>query len=172
MGIDPNHFGPYFWATIHFICLGAAKGLTEEQRNGMIQFFNSIPYVIPCASCGEHLKENMARLMPIELAVQSHESLFNWSVDLHNIVNEKLGKPKVSHENAYTFWKNAPYINDTLYSKNEGTGTGTMATKTEKGNSHKESNKNNHSEPMYTILILIIGILIGTIIYAAITRKF
>jgi len=112
MGIDPNHYGPYFWATIHFICLGAPapNNLTEEQRRGFIYFFNNLHYVIPCASCGEHLKNNMMKIKSIEEALSSGD-LFNWSVDLHNMVNQMLSKPEVSYEDAYMFWKNAPYAN-------------------------------------------------------------
>jgi len=149
MGIDPNHYGPYFWATIHFICLGVPNNLTEEQRRGFIDFFNNLHYVIPCASCGEHLKNNMAKIKSIEEALESG-NLFNWSVDLHNMVNVMLSKPEISYEDAYTFWKNAPYANF----KNQGEAIKTKTVYKEK----QDINIVN------MFLIFILGLLIGALL--------
>lgn len=150
MGIDPNHFGPYFWATIHFICLGASDNLTDEQKNGYIQFFNNMHYVIPCSSCGDHLQENFKKIKPIEIAVASSDELFKWSVDLHNVVNDMLSKPRMTHEDAYKFWRNVPYA------------------KFEKDKNDEIVRivyKENYQAMINYVLIFIIGVLLGLITY-------
>ena len=157
MGIDPNHFGPYFWATIHLICLGVTSNLSNDQKNGYCQFFNNIHYVLPCASCGEHLRDNMRNITPIEEVFAdpsySSDSLFYWSVDLHNIVNDKLGKPRMTHQDAYKFWRNAPYA---TFNKN------TKDTNSDKNDEViKIVYKENYSQPIQMFLIFIIGLLIG-----------
>lgn len=156
MGIDPNHFGPYFWTTIHFICLGASDNLTSEQKHGFIQFFNNLHYVIPCSSCGQHLRENIEKIKPIEDVLNSSHELFKWSVDLHNIVNDMLSKPRMSYEDAYKFWRSLPYADFTNKTNNSNN---------EKNEIIKIIYKENHQQSINYILLFIIGLLIGILIY-------
>ena len=90
--IDPAAFGPYYWAVIHLACLSEADGLQE--------FVNSLPGILPCPDCKEHLRENLTKL-PFD-----SKDPFRWSVELHNAVNKRLGKPMVSYEKALEHWKN------------------------------------------------------------------
>lgn len=150
MGIDPNHFGPYFWATLHFICLGVSDNLTDEQKNGYIQFFNNLHYVIPCRSCGDHLRENLQKIKPIDYALVSSDELFKWSVDLHNVVNDMLGKPRMNYEDAYKFWRNVPYATF-VKEKNEEV--------------VKIVYKDNYQGSLNSILLFVIGVLLGLLIY-------
>ena len=61
----------------------------------MSEFVEGYVYVIPCLSCREHFEQVL-----VDNPVPDAEDLFNWSVDLHNIVNRRLGKPEVSYEAA------------------------------------------------------------------------
>lgn len=54
--------------------------------------------VLPCFWCRLHFSQVLAE-NPIP-----DTGLFKWSVDVHNIVNEKLGKPIVPYEEALKFW--------------------------------------------------------------------
>jgi len=103
MGIMPNHWGPYVWGAIHLICLGAPSALTPSQQHVYQAFFELLPGVFPCASCAKHLAENLQKV-PIADSLDSNSSLFAWSVRLHNVVNEQLGKPVVTLEQARRHW--------------------------------------------------------------------
>jgi hypothetical protein len=107
MGISPTHWGPHVWASIHLICLGAPETLDAAQQQAYRRFFSELSNVIPCASCAEHLRGNLARV-PLENALSGREDLFAWSVRLHNLVNEQLGKPIMDAEDARRRWMQAP----------------------------------------------------------------
>lgn len=103
MGISPKVFGPFMWATIHYICLGAPDKLTDQDKSAYTNFFNNLPYIMPCKSCGEHLKQNLITL-PISNSLNTKEDLFKWSVDLHNLVNKQINKNEITLEEAYDIW--------------------------------------------------------------------
>ena len=107
MGLDPTLFGKYIWGAMHFTALGAPKTFDTSNASAYRIFYGQIPYVIPCASCGEHLKDVYAA-NPIEHALSSADDLFKWTVDVHNSVNKRLGKPQVSVEEARAYWMNLP----------------------------------------------------------------
>ena len=107
MGIHPHIFGPYIWASIHLICLGAPKELDTDLQSKYNAFFNLLPSVLPCKNCARHLSENLHKV-PFEQSINSSATLFEWSVKLHNIVNSQLNKQQVNLEDARTFWSSAP----------------------------------------------------------------
>jgi hypothetical protein len=107
MGIQPDVFGPYLWAAIHFICLGAPTHLSTSQKDAYRTFFHSLPDILPCRSCGKHLYDTLQKLS-IEPSLTHKDALFAWSVKLHNIVNEQLGKQQMTEEDAIRFWSSAP----------------------------------------------------------------
>lgn len=88
--INPTAFGPYYWAVIHLACLSGADGLQE--------FVDSLPGILPCPDCKEHLQENLKQL-PFDT-----KDPFQWSVKLHNAVNKRLGKPAVQYKEALRHW--------------------------------------------------------------------
>jgi Erv1 / Alr family len=88
--INPVAFGPYYWAVIHLACLSGADGLQD--------FVNSLPGILPCPDCREHLQENLKQL-PFD-----SKDPFRWSVNLHNAVNKRLGKPSMSYKQAFDYW--------------------------------------------------------------------
>jgi hypothetical protein len=52
-------------------------------------------YIIPCLSCRQHFEQVL-----VENPVPEAGDFFAWSVDVHNIVNKRLGKPEFSYEDA------------------------------------------------------------------------
>jgi hypothetical protein len=98
MGICPTVFGPYFWSVIHMTAMSAGKDIPPEKAQAYIQFFESMPDILPCAQCGKHLRENLSSMPP------DTSDLFRWSVDLHNLVNSQLNKPEVSYDKALRYW--------------------------------------------------------------------
>lgn len=104
MGLTPDGWGPYFWATIHLAALGAPTILDSTQVSGYRSFYSAIPWVIPCQSCAEHLKENLKKLPLTDEVLKGADTLFAWTVKLHNQVNQMLGKSVVTVEQAKIFW--------------------------------------------------------------------
>jgi len=103
MGLAPANWGPCIWASIHLICLGAPEQFNGNQLNYR-KFFDALPYVLPCEKCRDHLIEHLAK-HPMDAALAGgRNTLFVWSVQLHNTVNKSLGKPEMSVEDALQFW--------------------------------------------------------------------
>lgn len=104
MGIAPDVWGPHVWAAIHLICLGAPESFTGSDTSGYRAFFTNLPAILPCEKCQEHLRQNLKEIS-IEAALSGgRESLFRWSVQLHNKVNSQLGKRVIPYEEAKEFW--------------------------------------------------------------------
>jgi len=104
MGIAPDHWGPYVWAAIHLICMGAPDVLSSADQLNYKTFFNNLANVIPCDICRTHLKENLEKF-PIDPHLATKNELVKWSIDLHNLVNSQLGKPVVAFEVASKKWR-------------------------------------------------------------------
>jgi hypothetical protein len=79
-------------------CLSAGENISDEKADAMIQFFDSMPDILPCRQCGKHLRENLT-LLPF-----SRDDPFRWSVDLHNMVNSQLNKPEIEYDAALRYW--------------------------------------------------------------------
>lgn len=100
MGINPIKFGPYFWGSLHLACLGGID------PNALKAFVGLYPAVLPCPACGMHFVEVLqANPLPDS---DDPIVLFKWSVDVHNIVNQRIGKSVQSYDEAFAFWSTLP----------------------------------------------------------------
>lgn len=104
MGISPECWGPYMWGAIHLIALGAPDEIDTATKTAYAMFFQQLPYILPCATCARHLQENLAN-SPVESHLHGRETLFAWSVQLHNTVNRQLGKPEMPIAQARAYWE-------------------------------------------------------------------
>lgn len=92
--ITPTVWGPTTWKAIHFIALGYPEEPSEEHIKSYGSFFvDAFPRVIPCKKCADNYLRHLQEL-PIAPYLYSggKHRLFEWTVELHNIVNKELGK--------------------------------------------------------------------------------
>jgi hypothetical protein len=149
MGILPRVFGPFMWATIHYICLGAPSELSKKEQEVYKTFFINLPPVMPCHSCGVNLIEHYKDL-PIDPFLKTKKDLFAWSVKIHNMVNKSLNKKEITVEEAEKIWlHNIPIINVSRLSENE---------------TIEYDNKKNSDKYFYLFIISIVIIIILLII--------
>lgn len=159
MGLEPVTWGPHVWAAIHIICLGAPEVFQGNDHLSYFKFFDSLPYVLPCEKCREHLKQHMEK-NPIDAALSGGRStLFSWSVKLHNAVNRSLNKPEMSVEDARRHW------NSVLY-----------GAKTNQKDAHVMSRTSCGRYAMLRKIILVFmliitGIIIGIVVSSFITKN-
>jgi Erv1 / Alr family len=95
MGLPPDVWGPRLWGTLHTLCLTGT--ITPE-------FVQEFANVIPCPSCAMHFRD-LLEAYPFEKALDK----FEWSVFLHNQVNDRLGKPVLSVEKASEIWSQGSF---------------------------------------------------------------
>lgn len=97
MTYQPIFWGRQMWHSMHMVALSFPDNPTQEQQEKFRNFYESIANVLPCPTCaanyGKKLKE-----YPIQL--DSRDSLFRWTVDIHNMVNKKNGKRELSYDEA------------------------------------------------------------------------
>jgi hypothetical protein len=94
MGLSPKLWGKEGWRFIHFVAVTYQPSKKEEY----LKFFQNLPEILPCPVCGEHFKENMAKLPP---RMDSNQTLFEWTVDMHNLVNKENGKKIYTYDQAH-----------------------------------------------------------------------
>jgi hypothetical protein len=82
----PKHWGPKLWSFIHVTCLYSNNATARKVLYGVLN-------VLPCDQCQTHYRMYLSSVPP-------SGDLFKWSVDCHNWINIRLGKPVFSYDQA------------------------------------------------------------------------
>ncbi len=94
-GFAPEVWGPSMWFMFHTVAATYPARPTPDDAANYAAFFASLRHVLPCEGCRRGyavmLETEPTRLTQRVFA--SREALFKWTVDVHNRVNAKLGKP-------------------------------------------------------------------------------
>jgi hypothetical protein len=89
----PECFGPALWASIHTII--RAFQPTPAGQVALRAYMTALGELFPCARCAEHVRAAV-KTMP----THSTAAALQWSVDFHNDVNARIGKPVLTYEQA------------------------------------------------------------------------
>ena len=100
--MEPKIWGEHAWIFLHTITLNYPEEPTFSDKYNYKILFESLKDTLPCPTCREHYKENIT-LYPIDLS--SREALVKWLIKIHNLVNEKNGKRKLSYEEVIDYYK-------------------------------------------------------------------
>jgi FAD-linked sulfhydryl oxidase len=91
--VQPQVWGPSMWKLMHVIALTYPDHPTRQDMRDFATFFTSLQNVLPCEGCRKGYARLIGGRYPLSSGVlSSRASLFNWTVDVHNAVNEKVGK--------------------------------------------------------------------------------
>jgi len=96
--MDTRFWGPSGWRLLHLITFTYQPSNVKHVK----EFFETLPYVLPCKFCRASLTEYM-RVEPIESALESRSALTHWLFRIHNLVNEKLKGQGLLHERNPSF---------------------------------------------------------------------
>jgi hypothetical protein len=77
---------------MHLAALGYSNSPTLPEKRAAKEFYESLQYMIPCPICKTHYAEFLKQY-PLTPSLDSRTDLFRWTVQVHNAVNESLGKP-------------------------------------------------------------------------------
>jgi enoyl reductase-like protein len=97
------HWGTSLWKFIHTITLIDFDDPDVQQRQvtEVISILHGILAIMPCKKCIESYQEF---LQSIDASHSERMALFRHGVAYHNQVNQKLGKPQMSYEDAVALW--------------------------------------------------------------------
>lgn len=100
--IRPKYsWGTQLWGLLHTITIfDFEENVIHADR--CLQMLRGIADIIPCPKCANEYREHLEALKTVN--IYESLSLFKWSVDLHNKVNQKLEKPVMSYEDALKIW--------------------------------------------------------------------
>lgn len=93
--MDKESWGKPTWQALHYIALGYPNNPSTQDKVNYQMFYENFYKVLPCAECSQHYKENL-KTMPIEDYLVSKDKLFEWTVNMHNLVNKLLGKHELT----------------------------------------------------------------------------
>jgi hypothetical protein len=89
--MDPNVWGSKLWFVIHTMALNFPENPTYDDIRNYESFFNNLKFVIPCDKCKIHFAQRLQK-KPVINHLKNPDSLFRYTIDIHNDVNKSLGK--------------------------------------------------------------------------------
>jgi len=113
MKYSADIWGPSLWKLLHTISYHAPDVLNNIQKNDYYYFYEHIvPNCIMCPKCKLHYRQNIYKY-PIKY--QSKDSLIESIILIHNKLNKKLYKKKLSRNEVDQLYSNKNiYFNDIL----------------------------------------------------------
>ncbi len=106
----PSVWGPQFWNVMHLVALGYPSAPTESDRGQYKQFYETFGHVVPCRKCRVAYQEHVKALPLTMQVLNTPDSLFAWTVQVHNAVNASTGKPSTwTAEQAKAYYLSGRY---------------------------------------------------------------
>ena len=97
--MTPGEWGPFIWHLIHNIAfLIPSDEYFINYKQYYINFFYCLKKIIPCPICRNHYNKLIDRNSPMKC--NNKQSLIQWTIDIHNNVNSRLGKQDMTLEDA------------------------------------------------------------------------
>jgi hypothetical protein len=98
--LDPEVWGPHYWFFIHTIAMTYPLSPNAVTKKKYYDFIQNIPLFIPTENMAGHFTRLLDEY-PVEPYLTNRESLIKWVWFVHNKINEKLEKPKISLNEFY-----------------------------------------------------------------------
>lgn len=95
---NPKVWGPKMWFMIHTIAKTYPCNPSNEKKVATRDFFESLEHVLPCKMCRTNYRDYIRAHPP---ALSSKRSLTRWTWNLHDSVNQRLGKKSIPYDDVY-----------------------------------------------------------------------
>jgi hypothetical protein len=114
---DASEWGPILWSILHGIAERVGSSVfpqyENDERRALIRLMKSLVKVIPCPSCKEHyevyLKEHPVEKTLLDIPYRDMKEYFKkWFWELHNWVNESLGRSLFPYNDLTAAYKSIP----------------------------------------------------------------
>ena len=102
--MDPTVWGPNLWVVIHTIALNYPNNPSYEQKRIHEDYFNNLVFLIPCDKCRIHYRQHINN-NPVVNHLKNSDTLFRYTIEIHNEVNKTLNKKIYSYDEAVNFYK-------------------------------------------------------------------
>ena len=99
-GLDPQIWGPHYWFFLHTISLCYPLRPNTITKKKYYDFIHNMHLFIPV----ENMSSEFSKLLneyPVTPYLDSRDSFIRWMHFIHNKINQKLEKPKISLSQFY-----------------------------------------------------------------------
>ena len=100
MRLNAEVWGPHYWFFLHTISLNYPHNPNASTKRVYYDLIQNMKLFIPVESIAKDF-ETLMGLYPVSPYLDSRESFVRWMHFIHNKINEKLEKPKISAHDFY-----------------------------------------------------------------------
>ena len=98
--LDPDIWGPHFWFVLHTMTMTYPHHPNDATKKKYYDFIQNLPLFIPVESMGNHFSK-LLNQYPITAYLDDRDSFIRWMHFIHNKINDKLEKPRISLNDFY-----------------------------------------------------------------------
>jgi len=113
--LDPKVWGKHYWFFLDTVAMTYPHYPNDGTKKKYYDFMMNLPLFIPIESMSSYFTD-LLNMYPVSPYLDSRESLVRWTWFIHNKINEKLEKPKITlqqfYENYYQQYKST---NEKMY---------------------------------------------------------
>ncbi|XGW25162.1 hypothetical protein V3C99_006515 [Haemonchus contortus] len=100
--VDKNELGRSTWNLLHTMSVYYPEKPTDEQKQTVSTFMDSLAKTYPCDYCARDLRRSLKNDPP---KLGSRTEFAMWMCQLHNKVNKRTGKPEFDCSKVFERWK-------------------------------------------------------------------
>ena len=98
--LDPTVWGPHFWFFLHTLAISYPHHPNAVTKKKYYELIQNLQLFIPVETIGSDFIKILDEY-PVTAYLDNRESLTKWMHFIHNKINEKLEKPKISINDFY-----------------------------------------------------------------------
>lgn len=101
--MKPTLWGPHMWYILHIITFDYPNNPTSFDKIAYRDFFTNLKNILPCKDCRKHYNQFITDY-PITPHLDRKTDLVKWLIQIHNFVNQSLGKKEYSTKEVINFY--------------------------------------------------------------------
>ena len=98
--LDPTVWGPHFWFFLHTLAISYPHRPNSVTKKKYYELIQNLPLFIPIESIGNDFLKLLDEY-PVTAYLDNRDSFVKWMHFIHNKINEKLEKPKITLNEFY-----------------------------------------------------------------------
>ncbi|CAJ0568887.1 unnamed protein product, partial [Mesorhabditis spiculigera] len=99
---DKDELGRSTWTLLHTMSVYYPESAKESDKKNATTFLSNLSRLYPCDYCAKDLQKDLAESPP---KLNTRQEFATWMCELHNKVNDKLGKPKFDCTKVFERWR-------------------------------------------------------------------
>ena len=99
--LDPNVWGPHFWFFLHTLAISYPHHPNAVTKKKYYELIQNLPLFMPIEETASEFVKLLDKY-PVQPYLDSRDSFVRWMHFIHNKVNERLEKPKITLTDFYS----------------------------------------------------------------------